>query len=342
MYLLNSFTVKSMTLSNRIVMPPMCMYSAGSNGMPNEFHFTHYTSRAVGGVGLIIMEATGVLPWGRISDHCLGLWNDDQVKALTPIVTACQKQGAKIAIQLNHAGRKCGAQEKAIYAPSAIPFNQDSPIPHEMTEEDIQDTVNAFRSSAVRAAEIGFDAIEIHDAHGYLISEFLSPLANHRTDSYGGSTENRCRILIEILKAVHEVWPDEKPVLLRVSAEDYEPDGMHMEEMIEIIELVKPYFDVLDVSTGGVVSTPPTKIYPGYQVKIAEWLKQKAGLPTVAVGLITDPHQVEKILGGERADLVALGRELLRDPYWVLHMARDLGVEYPWPEQYLRGFQARK
>ena len=215
-------------------------------------------------------------------------------------------------------------------------------MPHEMTEADIHDTVNAFRSSAARASEIGFDAIEIHGAHGYLISEFLSPLTNHRTDGYGGSTEKRCRILIEILKAVHEVWPDEKPVLLRVSAEDHEPAGMHKEEMSGIIELVKPYIDVLDVSTGGVVSTPPPKIYPGYQVKIAEWLKQETGLLTVAVGLITDSHQVEEILGGERADLVALGRELLRDPYWVLHTARDLGVEYPWPEQYLRGFQAKK
>lgn len=342
MYLLNSFTVKSMTLHNRIVMPPMCMYSAGTDGIANEFHFTHYTSRAVGGVGLIIMEATGVLPRGRISDHCLGLWNDDQAKALKPIVTACQKQGTKVAIQLNHAGRKCEAREKIIYAPSAIPFSQDSPMPREMTEEDIHETVNAFRDSAARAAEIGFDAIEIHGAHGYLISEFLSPLTNHRTDGYGGSTEKRCRILIEILKAIHEVWPVEKPILLRVSAEDYEPNGMHLEEMSKIINLVKPYIDVLDVSTGGVVSTPPMKIYPGYQVKIAEQLKQVCGIPVVTVGLITDPHQVEEILGGERADLVALGRELLRDPYWILHTARNMEVEYPWPEQYRRGFQTRK
>ena len=272
----------------------------------------------------------------------MGLWNDEQAKALKPIVTACQKQGAKVAIQLNHAGRKCEAQEKIIHAPSAIPFSQDSPMPREMTEEDILETVKAFRSSAERAAEIGFDAIEIHGAHGYLISEFLSPLTNHRTDSYGGSTENRCRILIEILKAIHEVWPAEKPVLLRVSAEDYEPNGIHMEEMSKIINLVKPYIDVLDVSTGGVVPTPPTKIYPGYQVKIAEQMKQACDLPVVTVGLITDPHQVEEILGGERADLVALGRELLRDPYWVLHTARNMEVEYPWPEQYTRGFQARK
>lgn len=342
MYLLNSFTVKSMTLHNRIVMPPMCMYSAGTDGIANEFHFTHYTSRAVGGVGLIIMEATGVLPRGRISDHCLGLWNDDQAKALKPIVTACQKQGSKVAIQLNHAGRKCEAREMIIDAPSAIPFSQDSPMPREMTEEDIHETVNAFRDSAARAAEIGFNAIEIHGAHGYLISEFLSPLTNHRTDGYGGSTEKRCRILIEILKAIHEVWPVEKPILLRVSAEDYEPNGMHLEEMSKIINFVKPYIDVLDVSTGGVVSTPPMKIYPGYQVKIAEQLKQVCGIPVVTVGLITDPHQVEEILGGERADLVALGRELLRDPYWILHTARNMEVEYPWPEQYRRGFQNRK
>ena len=157
-----------------------------------------------------------------------------------------------------------------------------------------------------------------------------------------GSTEKRCRILIEILKAIHEVWPVEKPILLRVSAEDYEPNGMHIEEMSKIINLVKPYIDVLDVSTGGVVSTPPMKIYPGYQVKIAEQLKQVCGIPVVTVGLITDPHQVEEILGGERADLVALGRELLRDPYWILHTARNMEVEYPWPEQYRRGFQTRK
>lgn len=342
MHLFEPLTVKNMILRNRIVMPPMCMYSAGTDGIPTDFHFTHYTSRAVGQVGLIIMEATGVLPCGRISDHCLGLWNDAQARALTPIVSACQKQGAKIAVQLNHAGRKCEASEETIYAPSAIAFNQDSPMPHEMTKEDIHDVIDAFQSAARRAAEIGFDAIEIHGAHGYLISEFLSPLTNQRTDGYGGSTENRCRMLIEVLQAVHQAWPHEKPVLLRISAEDYEPGGMHPEEMAKVIELVKPYIDVLDVSTGGVAETPPPKIYPGYQVKIAEDLRQASGLPTVTVGLITDPHQAEAILGGERADLVALGRELLRDPYWVLHTARELDVEYPWPKQYLRGFSARK
>ena len=342
MFLFEKFTVKSMTLRNRIVMPPMCMYSAQADGMPSDFHFTHYTSRAVGGAGLIIVEATGVLPWGRISDRCLGLWNDEQANALAPIVAACQKQGAKMAIQLNHAGRKCGAQEKTIYAPSAIPFKHDSPMPHEMTEENIRDTVRAFQSAAKRAAAIGFDALEIHGAHGYLLSEFLSPLANHRTDAYGGSRENRCRILIETLRAVHEVWPDDKPVLLRVSAEDYEPEGIHPEEMAGILDLVKPYVDILDVSSGGVVPTQPQALYPGYQVKIAELLKQASGLPTVAVGLITDPNQVEQILGEGRADLVALGRELLRDPYWVLRAAYDQNVHYQWPYQYERGFEIRR
>lgn len=239
MKLFSSFQIKNMTLRNRVVMPPMCMYSA-ENGMPNAFHFTHYTSRAVGGVGLIIIEATGVMPNGRISDHCLGLWNDEQMHALAPLVSECRRLGAKVAIQLNHAGRKCEADEPVILAPSAIPFDENSKTPHEMDESDCENVVKAFRDAAERAEKAGFDAVEIHAAHGYLLSEFLSPLTNLRTDAYGGSTENRCRLLIEVLKAVHEVWPQEKPVLLRVSAEDYEPDGMHPDEMAKIVELVKP------------------------------------------------------------------------------------------------------
>ena len=342
MKLFTPYTLKNLQLRNHIVMPPMCMYSAGTDGMPTDFHFTHYTSRAVGGVGLIIMEATAVIPCGRISDHCLGLWNDRQAEALAPIVAACRKQGAAMAIQLNHAGRKCEADEPVIYAPSAIPFDEKSPMPREMTRADIQDTVQAFRAAAARAASAGFDIVEIHAAHGYLLSEFLSPLTNTRTDEYGGSTENRTRLLKEVLEAVHEVWPAERPVLLRVSAEDYEPDGMHPEEMARILEIVKPYVDMVDISTGGVVPTPPPELYPGYQLKAAEYIRQQVGLPTIAVGLLTDPHHVEEILCGGRADLTALGRALLRDPYWVLHAARELDLDYPWPEQYLRGFKVRK
>ena len=188
MKLFTPYKLKNLQLRNHIVMPPMCMYSAGTDGMPTDFHFTHYTSRAVGGVGLIIMEATAVIPCGRISDHCLGLWNDRQAEALAPIVAACRKQGAAMAIQLNHAGRKCEADEPVIYAPSAIPFDEKSPMPREMTRADIQDTVQAFRAAAARAASAGFDIVEIHAAHGYLLSEFLSPLTNTRTDEYGGST----------------------------------------------------------------------------------------------------------------------------------------------------------
>ena len=287
MKLFSPFQIKNMTLRNRVVMPPMCMYSA-ENGMPNAFHFTHYTSRAVGGVGLIIIEATGVL------------------------------------------------------APSAIPFDEKSKTPHEMDESDCKNIVKAFRDAAERAEKAGFDAVEIHAAHGYLLSEFLSPLTNLRTDAYGGSTENRCRLLIEVLKAVHEVWPQEKPVLLRVSAEDYEPDGMHPDEMAKIVELVKPYVDVLDVSTGGVVPTPPPALFPGYQVRIAEYLRQQSALPTITVGLITEPHHAEEILCNERADLVALGRALLREPYWVMNAARALDVPYDWPEPYQRGYKTRK
>ena len=342
MKLFTPYTLKNLQLRNHIVMPPMCMYSAGTDGMPTDFHFTHYTSRAVGGVGLIIMEATAVIPCGRISDHCLGLWNDGQAEALAPVVAACRKQGAAMAIQLNHAGRKCEADEPVVYAPSAIPFDEKSPMPREMTRADIQDTVQAFRAAAARAAAAGFDIVEIHAAHGYLLSELLSPLTNIRTDEYGGSTENRTRLLKEVLEAVHEVWPAERPVLLRVSAEDYEPDGMHPEEMARILKIVKPYVDMVDISTGGVVPTPPPALYPGYQLKAAEYIRQQVGLPTIAVGLLTDPHHVEEILCGGRADLTALGRALLRDPYWVLHAARELDLDYPWPEQYLRGFKVRK
>lgn len=342
MKLFTPYTLKNLQLRNHIVMPPMCMYSAGTDGMPTDFHFTHYTSRAVGGVGLIIMEATAVIPCGRISDHCLGLWNDGQAEALAPVIAACRKQGAAMAIQLNHAGRKCEADEPVVYAPSAIPFDEKSPMPREMTRADIQDTVQAFRAAAARAAAAGFDIVEIHAAHGYLLSEFLSPLTNIRTDEYGGSTENRTRLLKEVLEAVHEVWPAERPVLLRVSAEDYEPDGMHPEEMARILKIVKPYVDMVDISTGGVVPTPPPALYPGYQLKAAEYIRQQVGLPTIAVGLLTDPHHVEEILCGGRADLTALGRALLRDPYWVLHAARELDLDYPWPEQYLRGFKVRK
>ncbi len=342
MKLFEPYKLKNLELRNHIVMPPMCMYSANTDGMPTDFHFTHYTSRAVGGASLIIMEATGVAPEGRITNHCLGLWNDEQAAALAPIVSACKKHGAAMAVQLNHAGRKCEADANEVLAPSAIPFDEKSRTPREMTAEDIKRVAQAFRDAAARANSAGFDAIELHGAHGYLISEFLSPLSNTRKDEYGGNSENRARFLKEVLEAVREAWPAEKPILLRVSAEDYVPEGMHPEEMAEILNMVKPFVDMVHVSTAAVVPQPPTSIYPGFQVNAAHYIKEHTGLPVIAVGLLTDAHHIEDILASGRADLVALGRALLRDPQWVLNAARDLNVQCTWPEQYARAYNIRK
>lgn len=342
MKLFEPYELKDLQLKNRIVMPPMCMYSASTDGMPTDFHFTHYTSRAIGGVGFIIMEATGVVPNGRITNNCLGLWNDEQAKAIEPIIAGCRKYGASIAVQLNHAGRKCEADAPEICAPSAIAFDEKSRTPREMTVEDIKNTVQAFRDAAARANAAGFDAIELHGAHGYLISEFLSPLSNMRTDAYGGSTENRARFLKEVLEAVREVWPENKPLSLRISADDYVPNGMHPEEMAQIIQIVRHLVDIVHVSTGGVIPERPPLIYPGFQLNAAQYIKEHIGLPVIAVGLVTDAHHVEEILAGGRADLVALGRALLRDPHWVLNAARDLDVKYNWPEQYVRAYNIRK
>ena len=338
----NPIKLKDMEVRNRITLPPMCMYCAGEDGMPNDTHFVHYVSRAAGGTGLIIMEATGVVPRGRISDHCLGLWNDEQAAAIGKIVKACQARGAKMAIQLNHAGRKCAARaEPYIHAPSPIAFSDEYQTPREITREEIAEVVAAFRAAARRALSAGFDALEIHAAHGYLISEFLSPLTNHRTDEYGGSLENRCRLLEEVLAAVRQEWPEEKPLLVRVSAEDYLEGGIHPDEMVQIVNRIKGRVDMVDVSTGGVANAP-IRVYPGYQVKAAQKIKEECGIPTIAVGLITEPKLVEEILGNGRADMVGLGREQFRNPNWVLNTARDYGVDYPWPDSYVEAFEARK
>lgn len=342
MNLFTKFQVKDMILRNRVVLPPMDMYCATEDGFPTDAHFVHYVSRALGGTGLIIMEATGVLPRGRISDNCLGLWSDKHIEPLRNIVAACQARGAKVAIQLNHAGRKCYAKaEPYIHAPSAIAFSDEYRCPREIQQDEIAEVVDAFRTAAKRAYLAGFDALEIHAAHGYLISEFLSPITNKRTDAYGGSLENRCRLLKEVLAAVRQEWPESKPLLMRVSAEDYLPEGIHPDEMAQIINLVREYIDVVDVSTGG-VAIAPIKVYPGYQVRAAETIKAQCALPVIAVGLIKDPEVAEEIISNGRADLVGLGREQFRNPNWVLNVARDYGVSYDWPDSYKEAFEARK
>lgn len=332
-----SYKIKDMVLKNRIVMPPMCMYSSDSTGKVNDFHFIHYATRAIGGVGLVIVEATGVAENGRISDKDLGIWSDEHIEGLKSLVEEVKKHGAKIAIQLNHGGRKYEGKVSPLLAPSSIAFDANSAIPKELTKEEIRGIVKSFKLAAERALKAGFDAIEIHGAHGYLISEFLSPISNKRTDEYGGSTENRSRFLKEVLQAVREVWPKEKPILLRISASDFREDGMTPEGMAEIIKGVKQYIDIVHVSAGG-VAPAHISLYPGYQVKFSEIIKEKCSIPTIAVGLITDINMVEEILSNGRADLVSIGRELLRNPYFPILAAKEKNVEVELPEQYRRSF----
>ena len=341
MKIFEPYTIGGLTLPNRIVLPPMCMYQSPGKGIAADHHLVHYASRAIGGTGLLILEATGVAPEGRISDRCLGLWEDRQVPPLARIVRECKTHGAKVGIQLNHAGRKSTAKAREIYAPSAIAFNEDYRLPAEMSLEEIERVIGDFRSAADRAARAGFDLLEIHGAHGYLIHEFLSPLSNKREDDYGGSTKNRSRFLERVLSAVREVWPEGRPLGLRVSATDYLKGGLDVEETIRILEQVKGLLDVVHVSTGGLLQAP-IRTYPAYQVEHARAVREALGLPVIAVGLIRTGELAEEILENSRADLVAVGREQLRNPYWVLHAAQKAGVAYAYPECYLDGFFRRR
>lgn len=331
------YQLKEMVMKNRIVMPPMCMYSSDSAGIANDFHYIHYTTRAIGGAGLIIIESTGVAANGRISDKDLGLWDDSQIEGLKRIVQSVKQQEAKIAIQLNHGGRKYTGTAGPLVAPSAIPFDEKSSLPKELSKTEIGEIVSSFRQAAGRADKAGFDAIEIHAAHGYLLHQFLSPLSNTRTDEYGGSTINRCRLLKEVLQAVTEVWPKEKPISLRVSAHDYQDGGITVGEMITIVNSIKEYIDIVHVSSGGLLPVA-VKDYPGYQVDFSYKIKTGCGIPTIAVGLITDIDFVEEILGDNKSDLVALGRELLRNPYWLLNQAKNKHIDIQFPTPYKRAF----
>lgn len=334
--LFSEIKIRDMKLKNRIVMPPMCMYSSDNDGKANSWHFVHYATRAIGGAGLIIVEATAVESRGRISDRDLGIWNDSQIEGLKKIVEETKKHGAKISIQLGHAGRKCEAKSENIIGPSPIAYDEKYRVPDEMTKEDINEVIHAFRKGAERAQIAGFDAIEIHGAHGYLINEFLSPLSNKRNDEYGGSIENRARFLKEIIKSVREVWPADKPIILRVSAEDYIEEGNHDIDTAEIINLVKDEgIDIVNVSSGA-VAPANINVYPGYQIKYAETIKNNTGLYTMAGGLVTEATMAEEIIQNERADLVFIGRELLRNPYWPFYAAKELEYDLDWPFQYKR------
>ena len=335
--LFSPFTIKDVTLKNRIVMSPMCMYSAANKkGFLEDFHFTHYISRAVGQVGLIILEATAVTPEGRISELDLGIWEDDHIIKLAELVQQIKSYGAKTGIQLAHAGRKSNVSGD-IFAPSSIPFDQNSRTPKELTKEQIKETVEKFQLGAKRAKDAGFDIIEIHAAHGYLINEFLSPLSNKRNDEYGGSLENRYRFLKEVIQAVRKVW--EGPLFVRVSASDYVEGGSTINDYVQIAKWLKEDgVDLIDVSSGGLVPAN-IDVYPGYQVPFSEKIRQEANIKTGAVGLITSPLQAEEILKNNRADLIFVARELLKNPYWPYHAANELNAKIESPTQYERGWR---
>lgn len=312
----------------------MCMNMA-EDGHPTDFHQIHYGNAALGEIGLIIVEATGVTPEGRILERDLGLWNDDQIEGHKKIVDIAKKYGSHIGIQLGHAGRKCGIESLTTLAPSALRFSESYPMPKEMTLEEIKHIKEAFKDAAVRSLKAGYELIELHGAHGYLLHEFLSPLTNKRTDEYGGSRENRVRLIREIAEMVKSVLPEDFPFILRVSASDYIEGGIDIDEMVEIINLMKEDFDMIHVSSGGLEADQQITVYPGYQVRFSEVIREKCGIPTITVGLITEVGQVEEILQNGRADLVALGRILLRDPFVLINQGQ--GIIAPL-YAYRRGF----
>jgi NADPH2 dehydrogenase len=334
--LFTPYTVKGVSLKNRVVMSPMCMYSSSNeDGQVMNWHKTHYTSRAVGQVGLIILEASSVTPQGRISPQDLGIWDDSHVSGLRELVDLIHEQDSKAGIQIAHAGRKAMI-DGPIIAPSAIPFNEKMKTPEEMSIRQIKDTIQAFADGARRAKEAGFDVMELHGAHGYLINEFLSPLTNHRKDEYGGDRDRRYQFLKEIIDEVNKVWNG--PLFVRISSSDYHPEGNTIDDYVYYAQKMKEQgVDLVDCSSGAVVPAS-IDVFPGYQVSFADKIRSKANIATGAVGLITKGIQAEEILKNGRADLIFLARELLRDPYWPRTAAKELGVEIEGPRQYERSW----
>ncbi|AHM62108.1 NADH:flavin oxidoreductase/NADH oxidase [Flammeovirgaceae bacterium 311] len=348
--LFSPFTIKKVQFRNRIAVSPMCQYSS-QDGFANDWHLVHLGSRAVGGAGLVIFEASAVTSEGRITPDDLGIWKDEHIPGLQRIVTFIKSQGAVAGIQLAHAGRKASHQSpwkggKIILpadggwetlAPSAIPFQEDEPAPAALSTEGIREVINSFRQAAKRALQAGFEVIELHAAHGYLMHEFLSPLSNVRTDEWGGSFENRARLLQEVVAAVQEVWPEELPLFVRISATDWTKGGWDADDSVALAVLLKAKgVDLIDCSTGGNVPKASIPVAPCYQVQFAEKIKKETGICTAAVGMITTPQQAETIIATEQADMVLLAREFLRDPYFPLHAAREFSADVVWPVQYER------
>ncbi|GAA4390681.1 NADH:flavin oxidoreductase/NADH oxidase [Hymenobacter koreensis] len=348
--LFTPLTLRGITFKNRIAVSPMCEYSS-EDGFANDWHLVHLGSRAVGGAGLIISEAAAVSPEGRITPDDLGIWKAEHVPFLQRITAFIESQGSVAGIQLAHAGRKAshaspwkgGAEVPPAaggwqtVAPSAVPFTTGETAPLALDAAGIGKVIADFRAAAVRSLEAGFKVIELHAAHGYLLHEFMSPLSNQRTDEYGGSFENRIRLLLEVTAATREVWPAEYPLLVRISATDWTEGGWTVEDSVALAAVLKTRgVDLIDCSTGGNVPAAQIPVGPGYQVPFAERVKKETGMPTGAVGLITTAQEAETIVSQGQADMVLLARELLRDPYFPLHAAHELGVDVQWPDQYLR------
>ena len=352
--LFDPLTIRSVTLRNRIAVSPMCQYSS-TDGYATEWHWVHLGSRAVGGAALVMTEAAAVLPEGRISPEDLGIWDEGHVEMLSRIVGFIHQQGALAGIQLAHAGRKAstyapwrgqGAVPESeggwqVAGPSEGPFSENYPRPQPLTIEGIRSVAGAFGQAARRALQAGFDVVEIHGAHGYLIHEFLSPFSNHRQDEYGGSFENRTRIVREVVKAVRDAWPENLPLFLRISSTDWEEGGWDPEQSVELARQAKPMgVDLIDCSSGGNLPSAAIPAGPGFQTPFAERIRREAGMLTGAVGFITSPAQADHIIRSGQADMVLLAREMLRDPYWPLRAARELGYPTTWPVQYLRAAPA--
>ena len=352
--LFDTLKLRDIVLNNRIGLPPMCQYSA-LDGVAADWHFVHYGSRAVGGAGLMIIEATAVVPEGRISPGDIGLWNEQQIEPLARIARFAQAQGCVAAIQLAHAGRKAsvglgwqpqrtlGADEGGWVpvAPSPLSFGEGYAVPTELDTAAIAEVIAQFIASTRRAREAGFQSVEIHAAHGYLLHQFLSPLTNQRTDKYGGSFDNRTRLVREVVTAVRAEWPERLPLLIRLSATDWVDGGWNADETVELCRVLKTQgVDLVDVSTGGLVPSAKIPVGTGFQTEFAARIRREADIPTAAVGLITSPEQADHIVRTGQADVVLLGREMLRNPYWSLGAAQSLGKANTWPQQYLRAAPA--
>ena len=352
--LLDPLTIRSVTFRNRIGVSPMCQYSS-VDGFATDWHLVHLGSRAIGGAGLVFTEAAAVTAQGRISPHDLGIWSDAHVEYLSRITRYVHEQGAIAGIQLAHAGRKASTDApwrgggpldeasggwRPIVAPSPLPFSSAQQVPHALTRPEIVSLIDAFRDAAARALAAGFRVIELHAAHGYLVHEFLSPLSNQRDDEYGGSFENRTRLLVEMTTAVRTVWPVHLPLMVRVSATDWIDGGWDIEQTIALARVLAPLgVDLIDCSSGGILPGAKIPVGPGYQVQFAERVRREGGVPSAAVGLITDAGQADDIVRTGKADMVLLAREMLRDPYWPMHATAALGGTFEWPPQYERAAQ---